>query len=145
MRMKFWRRTDKLGQSESYGNIDAEYYQRAISMYRLKSKTLYWKHSVKRQFTFTTQHNIYLKPRRELSRRDFKSPKRVIFIAATDDKEWLKEAFAVETEDFWSDDIYFSTDLFSSVGIKAPGAGEDLALLSLCNHSIISVSWQFPH
>ena len=76
----------------------------------------------------------------KLSRRDFKSPKRVIFIAATDDKAWLKEAFVAKTEDFWSDDIYFAADLFSSIGIKAPGAGEDLALLSLCNHSIISVS-----
>ena len=78
----------------------------------------------------------------KLSRRDFKNPKRVIFIAATDDEGWLKEAFAVEMEDFWADDIYFAADLFSSVGIRAPRAGEDLALLSLCNHSIISVSWQ---
>ena len=77
----------------------------------------------------------------KLSRRDFKNPKRVIFIAATDDEGWLKEAFAVEMEDFWADDIYFAADLFSSVGIRAPRAGEDLALLSLCNHSIISVSW----
>ena len=76
----------------------------------------------------------------KLSRRDFKNPKRVIFIAATDDEGWLKEAFAVEMEDFWADDIYFAADLFSSVGIRAPRAGEDLALLSLCNHSIISVS-----
>ena len=64
----------------------------------------------------------------------------MIFIAATDDMEWLKEAFAVKTEDFSANDIFFSADLFSSVGIEAPGAGEDLALLSLCNHSIISVS-----
>ena len=54
--------------------------------------------------------------------------------------DWLKEAFAVKTEDFSANDIFFSADLFSSVGIEAPGAGEDLALLSLCNHSIISVS-----
>ena len=65
----------------------------------------------------------------------------MIFIAATDDMDWLKEAFAVKTQDFWADDIYFSVDLFSSVGIKAPGAGEDLALLSLCDHSIVSVSF----
>ena len=64
----------------------------------------------------------------------------MIFIAATDDMEWLKEAFAVKTEDFSAGDIFFSADLFSFVGIEAPGAGEDLALLSLCNHSIISVS-----
>ena len=83
---------------------------------------------------------MYLEPLPELFRRDFKNPKRVIFIAATDDKAWLKKAFAKESEDFWSDDIYFAADLFSSIGIKAPGAGEDLALLSLCNHSIISVS-----
>ena len=68
------------------------------------------------------------------SRQDFKYPKRLIFIAATDDKEWLKGAIAV------NDDIYFSTDLFSSVGIEAPGPGEDLAMLSLCNHFILSVS-----
>ena len=77
----------------------------------------------------------------KLSRHDFKSPQRVIFIAATDDKDWLKEAFAVKTEEFWADDVYFSADLFSSVGIKKPGAGEDLALLSLCDHSIVSVSF----
>ena len=77
----------------------------------------------------------------KLSRHDFKSPQRVIFIAATDDKDWLKEAFAVKTEEFWADDVYFSADLFSSVGIKTPGAGEDLALLSLCDHSIVSVSF----
>ena len=81
----------------------------------------------------------------KLSRRDFKSPKRVIFIAATDDKAWLKEALVAKTEDFWADDIYFAADLFSSIGIKAPAAGEDLALLSLCNHSIISVSRQLPY
>ena len=92
------------------------------SRYYIK-KTVHRKHSLK------------------IFRRDFKNPKRVIFIAATDDKGWLKEAFATKREDFWSDDIYFAADLFSSVGIKAPGAGEDLALLSLCNHSIISVSY----
>ena len=64
----------------------------------------------------------------------------MIFIAATDDRGWLEEAFAVKTKDFWADDIYFSHDLFNSVGVKNPGAGEDLALLSLCNHFIISVS-----
>jgi hypothetical protein len=101
------RRTDKLGQSESYSNIDGEYYRRAISMYR----------------------------------HDFKSPQRVIFIAATDDEDWLREAFAVKTEEFWADNVYFSADLFSSIGIKTPGAGEDLALLSLCDHSIVSVSF----
>ena len=65
----------------------------------------------------------------------------MIFIAATDDKDWLREAFAVKTEDFWANDVYFSADLFSSVGIKAAKAGEDLALLSLCDHSIVSVSF----
>ena len=30
----FWRRTDKLGQSKSYSNIDGEYYRRAITMFR---------------------------------------------------------------------------------------------------------------
>ena len=86
------------------------------------------------------QQNMHLKVL-ELSRHDFKSPQRVIFIAATDDKDFLKEAFAVATEDFWADDIYFSVDLFSSVGIEAPEPGEDLALLSLCDHSIVSVSF----
>ena len=64
----------------------------------------------------------------------------MIFIAATDDRGWLEEAFVVKTKDFLADNIYFSHDLFNSVGVKNPGAGEDLALLSLCNHFIISVS-----
>ena len=69
-------------------------------------------------------------------RKDFGKQKRMIFIAATDDVEWLKKVFATKTQDFLADDIYFSADLFSSVD---KGAGQDLALLSLCNHSIISV------
>ena len=56
----------------------------------------------------------------------------------------------METQDFSKKDIYFSADLFASVGGDG-GTGEDLALLSLCNHSIISVreaiiqklSWRF--
>ena len=70
-------------------------------------------------------------------RKDFGKQKRTIFIAATDDVKWLKEDFATETQEFLADDIYFSTaNPFSSVD---NGAGQDLSLLSLCNHSIISV------
>ena len=44
----------------------------------------------------------------------------------------------METQHFSTKDIYFSADLFASLGDDG-GTGEDLALLSLCNHSIISV------
>ena len=57
----------------------------------------------------------------------------------TDALAWLKGEISEQDGDFSADNIFFSTDLFSSIGVEAPGPGEDLALLSLCNHSIISV------
>ena len=83
------------------------------------------------------QRSSWIHP--SVSRKNFKNRERVIFIAATDALGWLKGEISDQGGDFSADNIFFSTDLFSSVGVEAPGPGEDLALLSLCNHSIISV------
>ena len=56
---------------------------------------------------------------------------RVIFVAASDDPKWLRE----NLEDM--DDLYLAEDLFEE---KDRGGEYDLALLSLCNHSIIGVN-----
>jgi len=99
------RRTDKLVQSSSYGNIDGEYYRSAIRSFR----------------------------------NDFGS-QRVIFIAATDNVQWLKRELLLDDQNFVADNVFFSVDLFQYSGIRSHEKGYDLALLSLCNHSIISAS-----
>ena len=62
----------------------------------------------------------------------------VVFVAASDDPNWLRE----NLEDM--DDLYLAEDLFED---KKRGGEYDLALLSLCNHSIIGVKTFFktPH
>ena len=72
----------------------------------------------------------------------------VIFIATSDDPKWLKANLRGV-----NNDLYFSADLFAGVQKiicsrdllnfhpdgRRPSPGEDLAVLSLCNHSIIGV------
>jgi len=64
----------------------------------------------------------------------------LIFIAATDNVRWLKRELLVEDHNFVTDNIFFSVDLFQQSGLHSHEKGYDLALLSLCNHSIISAS-----
>ena len=71
-------------------------------------------------------------------RNDFGS-QRVIFIAATDKVQWLKRELVLDDQNFVADNVFFSVDLFQYSGIRSHEKGYDLALLSLCNHSIISV------
>ena len=87
------------------------------------------------------QRSSWIHP--SVSRKNFKNRERVIFIAATDALAWLKGEISEQDGDFSADNIFFSTDLFSSIGVEAPGPGEDLALLSLCNLSIISVGCDY--
>ena len=115
------RRTDKLVQSSSYGNIDGEYYRSAIRSFR-------W-----RNWLPPPQISQYF-------RNDFqRSNRKLIFIAATDNVRWLKRELLVEDHNFVTDNIFFSVDLFQQSGLHSHEKGYDLALLSLCNHSIISV------
>ena len=73
-------------------------------------------------------------------RNDFqRGNKKLIFIAATDNVRWLKRELLVEDHNFVADNIFFSVDLFQQSGLHSLEKGYDLALLSLCNHSIISV------
>ena len=71
-------------------------------------------------------------------RNDFGS-QRVIFIAATDNVQWLKRELILDDQNFVADNVFFSVDLFQYSGLRSHEKGYDLALLSLCNHSIISV------
>ena len=81
---------------------------------------------------------------------------KVVFVAATDDPKWLKANLRGR-------DVFFTSELFSKIetlvdnlrhsdtlrtvqssltsttGGSMPDQGEDLAILSLCNHTIISV------
>ena len=57
---------------------------------------------------------------------------RVIFLAASDDPYWLRANLKADLGD-----LFFTADLFSS---GRPSGGQDLALLSLCQHSIIGVA-----
>ena len=67
------------------------------------------------------------------SRDKFNSPlRRVVFLAASDDPGWLRASLNNDLED-----ILFTDDLF---GGARPSGGQDLALLSLCHHSIIGVA-----
>ena len=73
-------------------------------------------------------------------RNDFqRSNRKLIFIAATDNVQWLKRELLAEDDNFVADNIFFSVDLFQYIGLLSHEKGYDLALLSLCNHSIISV------
>ena len=83
---------------------------------------------------------------RTIFRTKFNSPtQQVVFLAASDNQRGFrenlkntKEKLGTVRDDLPStwQDIFFTEDLF---GGKLPGVGEDLALLSLCEHSIIGV------
>ena len=72
--------------------------------------------------------------------------KRTIFIAATDDVRWLKAVLAVETQDFRANDIYFSSELFSSVqGGRSCGTKVKILVYLRTDGSPMHRQWRYVH